>query len=78
MNTSAFIDKTKVVELEILYKTGVTRRSRSLSDDSLCPSCFFIEKIDFFSRSGGLDKSLGVFFDAEFDFNVPGTPRAIK
>ena len=32
--------KTKIVELEILYKTGVTRRSRSLPDDSLCPKYF--------------------------------------
>ena len=30
------------------------------------------------SRSEALDKSPGVFFDAEFDFNGPGTPGAIK
>ena len=29
-------------------------------------------------RSEAVDKSLGVFFDAEFDFNGPGTPGAIK
>ena len=29
-------------------------------------------------RSEAADKSLGVFFDAEFDFNGPGTPGAIK
>jgi len=36
--------KTKVVELEILYRTGVTRRSRSRSDDSLCPKYFLLKK----------------------------------
>ena len=30
------------------------------------------------SRSEAVDKSLGVFFDAEFDFHGPGTPGAIK
>ena len=30
------------------------------------------------SRSEAVDKSPEVFFDAEFDFNAPGTPRAIK
>ena len=30
------------------------------------------------SRSEAVDKSPGLFFDAEFDFNGPGTPRAIK
>ena len=30
------------------------------------------------SRSEAVDKSLGVFFDAEFDFSDPGTPGAIK
>ena len=29
-------------------------------------------------RSEAVDKSPGVFFDAEFDFNGPGTPGAIK
>ena len=29
-------------------------------------------------RSEAVDKSLGVFFDAEFDFNGPRTPGAIK
>ena len=29
-------------------------------------------------RSEAVGKSLGVFFDAEFDFNGPGTPGAIK
>ena len=29
-------------------------------------------------RSEAVDKSLGVFFDAEFDFNGPGTPGSIK
>ena len=29
-------------------------------------------------RSEAVDKSLGVFFDAEFDFNGAGTPGAIK
>ena len=85
--TSSFLVKTKVVELEILYKTGVTRPSNSLSNDSLCSKYFFynIKKYDFFSKiyffilsSGALDKSPGVFFDAEFDFNGPGTPGAIK
>ena len=28
-----------------------------------------------FSRSEAVDKSPGVFFDAEFDFNGPGTPE---
>ena len=83
--TSSFLVKTKVVELEILYKTGVTRPSNSLSNDSLCPKYFFnnIKKSDFFKvffflSSGALDKSPGVFFDAEFDFNGPGTPGAIE
>ena len=30
------------------------------------------------SRSEALDKSPGVFYDAEHDFNNPGTPGAIK
>ena len=30
------------------------------------------------SRSEAVDKSPGVFFDAEFDFNAPGTTGAIK
>ena len=30
------------------------------------------------SRSEAVDKSPGVFFDAEFDFKGPGTPGAIK
>ena len=30
------------------------------------------------SRSEAVDKSPGVFFDAEFDFNGPWTPGAIK
>ena len=30
------------------------------------------------SRSEAVDKFPGVFFDAEFDFNGPGTPGAIK
>ena len=29
-------------------------------------------------RSEAVDKSLGIFFDAEFDLNGPGTPGAIK
>ena len=29
-------------------------------------------------RSEAVDKSPGVFFDAEFNFNGPGTPGAIK
>ncbi len=29
-------------------------------------------------RSEAVDKSPGVFFDAEFDFNGPGTPGAIN
>ena len=29
-------------------------------------------------RSEAVDKSPGFFFDAEFDFNGPGTPGAIK
>ena len=29
-------------------------------------------------RSEAVDKSPGVFFDAEFDFNGPGIPGAIK
>ena len=29
-------------------------------------------------RSEAVDKSPGVFFDAEFDFNGPGTPETIK
>ena len=29
-------------------------------------------------RSEAVDKSPGVFFDAEFDFNAPRTPGAIK
>ena len=31
-----------------------------------------------FSRSEAVDKSPGVFFDAEYDLNGPGTPGAIK
>ena len=30
------------------------------------------------SRSEAVDKSHGVFFDAEFDFNGPGTPGTIN
>ena len=50
--TSSFLVKTKVVELEILYKTGVTRPSRSLPNDSLCSKYFFynIKKYDFFRK----------------------------
>ena len=82
--TSSFLVKTKVVELEILYKTGVTRPSHSLPNDSLCSKYFFynIKKYDFFQKfflsSGALDKSPGVFFDEESDFNDPGAPGSIK
>ena len=50
--TSSFLVKTKVVELEILYKTGVTRPSRSLPNDSLCSKYFFynIKKYEFFRK----------------------------
>ena len=37
-----------------------------------------IRKLMKILRSEAVDKSPGVFFDAEFDFNAPGTPWAIK
>ena len=36
-NTSAILNKTKVVELEILYKTGVHRLPDHVLNDGLCP-----------------------------------------
>ena len=38
----------------------------------------FLEKIKKMSRSGAVDKSPGVCFDAEFDFKGPRPLRAIK
>ena len=51
--TSSFLVKIKVVELEILYKTGVTRPSNSLSDDSLCSKYFFttLKRCDFYLKT---------------------------
>ena len=40
LKTLGFLIKTKVVELELLYKTGVHRGTRLLSDDGLCPKYF--------------------------------------
>ena len=37
MKTSAFLDKTKVVELEILYNSSVNGALDQLLNDGLCP-----------------------------------------
>ena len=41
MKTSAFLDKTKVVELEILYNSGVNGAPDQLLNDGLCSKYFF-------------------------------------
>ena len=40
MKTSAFLDKTKVVELEILYNSSVNGAPDQLLNDGLCPKYF--------------------------------------
>ena len=52
----------------ISYKIFETNKKKSLNK---------LKKLKILS-SGALDKSPGVFFDAEFDFNGPGSPGAIK
>ena len=42
MKTSAFLDKTKVVELEILYNSSVNGAPDQLLNDGLCPKYFLI------------------------------------
>ena len=40
MKTSAFLNKTKVVELEILYNCSVNGAPDQLLNDGLCPKYF--------------------------------------
>ena len=40
MKTSAFLKKTKVVELEILYNSSVNGAPDQLLNDGLCPKYF--------------------------------------
>ena len=40
MKTSAFLDKNKVVELEILYNSSVNGAPDQLLNDGLCPKYF--------------------------------------
>ena len=40
MKTSAFLDKTKVVELEILYNSSVNGALDQLLNDGLCSKYF--------------------------------------
>ena len=40
MKTSAFLNKTKVVELEILYNSSVNGAPDQLLHDGLCPKYF--------------------------------------
>ena len=40
MNTSAFLDKTKVVELEFLNNSSVNGAPDQLLNDGLCPKYF--------------------------------------
>ena len=42
MKTSVFLDKTKVVELEILYNSGVNGAPDQLLNDGLRSKYFFI------------------------------------
>ena len=51
MKTSVFLDKTKVVEFEILYNSGVHSLRDNFSNDQLYPKYF----LSFFARY--------VFFD---------------
>ena len=57
MKTSAFLDKTKVVELEILYNSSVNGAPDQLWNDGLCPkyflTCFFF-LIFLFDAGGAL------------------------
>ena len=80
MKTSACLDKIKVVELEILYNSGVNGAPDQLFNDGLCPkyfltSFFFLNFILLLGRPWAHPHGLGGPWGPQISIGGPWAPQ---